>query len=133
MIAPGIKRGTAELAVLSVLEDGPLHGYEMARRIEEQTQGSLRFTLASFYPLLYRMEKRGWVRGAWEVSESGRRRRCYRLTPAGKKKLSSDSCGMDRIVSCIETVDEGVPCVIGKRLSANDSMVFRFKRTKCAE
>jgi PadR family transcriptional regulator PadR len=87
MIAPRIKRGTAELAVLSVLEDGPLHGYEMARRIEEQTQGSLRFTLASLYPLLYKLEKRGWVRGAWEVSESGRRRRCYRLTSAGKKKL----------------------------------------------
>lgn len=88
MIAAGIKRGTAELAVLSVLEDGPLHGYEMARRIEEQTQGALRFTLASLYPLLYRMEKRGWVRAAWEISDSGRRRRCYRLTPAGRKELA---------------------------------------------
>jgi PadR family transcriptional regulator, regulatory protein PadR len=88
MIAPGIKRGTAELAVLSVLEDGPLHGYEMARRIEEQTQGSLRFTLASLYPLLYKLEKRGWVRGAWETSTAGRRRRCYRLTAEGKKKLA---------------------------------------------
>jgi len=88
MIAPGIKRGTAELAVLSVLEDGPLHGYEMARRIEQQTQGALRFTLASLYPLLYRLEKRGWVRGAWEISGIGRRRRCYRLTAAGKKKLA---------------------------------------------
>jgi PadR family transcriptional regulator PadR len=88
MIAPGIKRGTAELAVLSVLEDGPLHGYEMARRIEEQTHGSLRFTLASLYPLLYRLEKRGSVRGVWETSGTGRRRRCYRLTPAGKKKLA---------------------------------------------
>ena len=88
MIAPGIKRGTAELAVLSVLEDGPLHGYEMARRIEEQTHGSLRFTLASLYPLLYRLEKRGLVRGAWETSRAGRRRRCYRLTPQGKKELS---------------------------------------------
>lgn len=88
MIAPEIKRGTAELAVLSVLEDEPLHGYEMARRIEEQTEGSLRFTLASLYPLLYRLEKRGWVRGAWETSRTGRRRRCYRLTSEGKKKLS---------------------------------------------
>ena len=87
MIGPGIKRGTAELAVLSVLEDAPLHGYEMARRIERQTQGSLRFTLASLYPLLYRLEKRGWVHGAWETSDSGRRRRCYRLTSAGKKRL----------------------------------------------
>ncbi len=88
MIGPGIKRGTAELAVLSVLENGPLHGYEMARRIENQTDGSLRFTLASLYPLLYSLEKRGWVRGVWEISRSGRRRRCYRLTSEGRKQIS---------------------------------------------
>jgi PadR family transcriptional regulator PadR len=88
MIAPGIKRGTAELAVLSVLEDGPLHGYEMARRIERQTKGSLRFTLASLYPLLYRLETRGHIRGAWETSHTGRRRRCYRLTSSGQKELA---------------------------------------------
>jgi len=88
MIGSGIKRGTAELAILSVLEEGPLHGYEMARRIEEQTKGALRFTLAALYPMLYRMEQRGWIRGAWEISHSGRRKRCYRLTPSGKKKLS---------------------------------------------
>ena len=85
---PQIKRGTAELAVLSVLETASLHGYEVARRIDQQTRGELRFTLASLYPLLYRMEQRGWIRGAWETSRSGRRRRVYRLTPAGKKKLS---------------------------------------------
>jgi PadR family transcriptional regulator PadR len=88
MIGAGVKRGTAELAILSVLESGALHGYEMARRIEEQTKGSLRFTLAALYPMLYRMEQRGWIRGSWETSGNGRRRRCYRLTPAGKKKLS---------------------------------------------
>jgi PadR family transcriptional regulator, regulatory protein PadR len=88
MVGPGIKRGTAELAILSVLEKGELHGYEIARRIEQQTRGKLRFTLASLYPLLYRMEKRGWVRGAWQLSPTRRRRRCYRLTSAGKKKLS---------------------------------------------
>jgi PadR family transcriptional regulator, regulatory protein PadR len=88
MIAPGIKRGTAELAILSVLERGSLHGYEIGRRIEQQTRGELRFTLASLYPLLYRMEQRGWIRGVWETSQSGRRRRAYRLTPPGKKKLA---------------------------------------------
>ena len=88
MIASGIKRGTAELAILSVLESGSLHGYELARRIEERTHGSLRFTLASLYPLLYRMEQRSWIRGSWETSPNGRRRRCYRLTPGGKKKLA---------------------------------------------
>jgi PadR family transcriptional regulator, regulatory protein PadR len=88
MIGSGIKRGTAELAVLSVLQDGPLHGYELARRIERQTNGALRFTLAALYPMLYRMEQQRWIRGSWETSPNGRRRRCYRLTPAGKKKLS---------------------------------------------
>jgi PadR family transcriptional regulator PadR len=88
MVGSGIKRGTAELAILSVLETGELHGYEIARRIEQQTRGKLRFTLASLYPLLYRMEKRGWVRGTWQLSPTKRRRRCYRLTSAGKKKLS---------------------------------------------
>jgi PadR family transcriptional regulator PadR len=88
MIGAGIKRGTAELAILSVLEGGALHGYEMARRIEEQTKGSLRFTLAALYPMLYRMEQRGWIRGSWETGGNGRRRRCYRLTSAGKKKLT---------------------------------------------
>src|SRR5712672_1124241 len=88
MIGSGVKRGTAELAILSVLERAPLHGYEIARRIEQQTQGDLHFTLASLYPLLYRMEQRGWIRGTWELSDSGRRRRVYRLTPLEKKKVS---------------------------------------------
>jgi DNA-binding PadR family transcriptional regulator len=87
MIGAGIKRGTAELAILSVLEGGSLHGYEIAQRIERRTRGKLRFTLASLYPLLYRMENKGLVRGAWEVGANGRRRRCYRLTAAGRKKL----------------------------------------------
>jgi PadR family transcriptional regulator, regulatory protein PadR len=88
MIGAGIKRGTAELAVLSVLQDGPLHGYELARRIEQQTKGALRFTLAALYPMLYRMEQRGWIRGIWETGGNGRRRRCYRLMAAGRTKLS---------------------------------------------
>ena len=88
MIGTGIKRGTAELAILSVLEAGALHGYEIARRIDRQTRGELRFTLASLYPLLYRMEQRSWIRGTWETSRSGRPRRVYRLTPSGKKRLS---------------------------------------------
>lgn len=88
MIASGIKRGTAELAVLSVLEGGALHGYEIARRIELETKGSLWFTLAALYPMLYRMEKQKLVQGAWETSRNGRQRRCYRLTAAGKKKLA---------------------------------------------
>jgi PadR family transcriptional regulator, regulatory protein PadR len=85
---PSIKRGSAELAVLSVLEDGPLHGYEIARRIEADSGGVLQFTLASLYPLLYRMEHLGWTTAAWETTTSGVKRRCYRLTASGRKQLA---------------------------------------------
>lgn len=88
MITSRIKRGSAELAILAVLESEPLHGYEIARRIERQSGGVLHFTLASLYPLLYRMEKRGWVRGDWQTLPSGRERRCYELTVKGKKQLA---------------------------------------------
>jgi PadR family transcriptional regulator, regulatory protein PadR len=87
MIRTELKRGTAELAILSVLENEPLHGYEIARQIEEQSKGALRFTLAALYPMLYRMENRGWLKGTWETAENGRRRRCYRLKPRGRKML----------------------------------------------
>jgi transcriptional regulator len=83
-----IKRGSAELAVLAVLEHGPRHGYEIARQIEQRSDGVLRFTLASLYPLLYRMEKRGWTQAAWETTPAGVKRRCYRLTAAGSKQLA---------------------------------------------
>src|SRR6266403_2189386 len=99
MIGTAIKRGTAELAVLSVLEHGPLHGYEMARRIEQQTKGVLRFTLAALYPMLYRMEQRGWIRGARE------------------KEAFTAPQGMVGAFQCAATPDQGVACVIGKRLS----------------
>ena len=88
MISSNIKRGSAELAILSVLADHPLHGYEIARRIEHQTGGTLRFTLASRYPLLYRLESRGWLRATWGETPAGRSRRYYRVTAAGRGKLA---------------------------------------------
>jgi PadR family transcriptional regulator, regulatory protein PadR len=88
MISPNVKRGSAELAILSLLEDRPLHGYEIAKRIDRDTHGALRFTLASLYPLLYRLEARGWLRATWGETPAGRARRYYRLTAAGRKKLA---------------------------------------------
>ncbi len=88
MITAKVKRGSAELAVLALLAEERLHGYEIARRIEQQTGGVLRFTLASLYPLLYRMEKRGWVRGLWQTLPSGRERRYYELTAKGRKQVA---------------------------------------------
>ena len=87
IVNPNIKRGSAELAILALLSEEPLHGYQIAQRIAQQTQGVLRFNLASLYPLLYRMEKRGWVKAAWQTAPSGRKRRYYRLTAAGRKQL----------------------------------------------
>ena len=87
-IGTKIKRGSGELAILALLDREPLHGYEIAKRIEQQSGGVLRFNLASLYPLLYGLEKRGWVTGRWEETKSGRQRRYYHLTPAGKKQLA---------------------------------------------
>lgn len=86
-LPPNIKRGSAELAILSLLEEQPLHGYEIAKRIERQTNGVLRFDVASLYPVLYGLERRGFVKGDWQKAASGRERRYYHLTPQGKKKL----------------------------------------------
>jgi PadR family transcriptional regulator, regulatory protein PadR len=83
-----IARGSGELAILSLLAEQPLYGFEIARQIGERTGGALQFTLASLYPLLYEMEKRGWVEGHWESNDAGRDRRYYRLTRSGKKQLA---------------------------------------------
>ena len=88
-LSPTVKRGSAEFAILVVLEDQPLHGYEIGRRIEEQTAGVLHFTLASLYPLLYKLEARGWTRGTWETTPAGVKRRCYTLTASGRKQLAA--------------------------------------------
>lgn len=87
MIDANVKRGSAELAVLSLLERETLHGYEIAKRVEQETGGVLKFDVASLYPLLYRMEKQDWVSAEWQDSANGRRRRCYKLTREGKKQL----------------------------------------------
>jgi PadR family transcriptional regulator, regulatory protein PadR len=83
-----IARGSGELAILSLLSEQPLYGFEIARQIGERTGGALQFTLASLYPLLYEMEKRGWVEGRWRANHAGRDCRYYRLTVSGKKQLA---------------------------------------------
>jgi PadR family transcriptional regulator PadR len=86
-ISSKISRGSAELAILALLEQEPLYGFEIAKSIEERSQGALRFTLASLYPMLYELEKRGWIKGHWRSNREGRDRRYYSLTTAGKKAL----------------------------------------------
>jgi len=83
-----ITRGSGELAILSLLAEQPLYGFEIAKQIGERTNGVLQFTLASLYPLLYEMEKRGWVEAHWQANEAGRDRRYYRLTTIGRRQLA---------------------------------------------
>jgi DNA-binding PadR family transcriptional regulator len=84
-VSAQIKRGSAELAVLTLLAEHPLHGYEIAKQIEEQTRGVLRFDMASLY---HRFERKGWVTAEWRTLPNGRRRRCYRLTASGRKQVA---------------------------------------------
>jgi PadR family transcriptional regulator PadR len=82
-----LQKGSAELLVLAVLEARPRHGYEIAQQIETRSEGRLKFQAATLYPLLYKLEKRGWLEGRWVEKAGQRRRRFYRLTPAGRAKL----------------------------------------------
>jgi transcriptional regulator len=83
-----LQKGSAELLVLAVLDGRPRHGYEIAQQIEARSEGRLKFQAATLYPLLYKLEKRGWLEGRWIEKAGQRRRRFYRLTPAGRKMLA---------------------------------------------
>ena len=96
-----LKKGSAELLILALLEDRARHGYEIGQLIELRSGGSLRFSVASFYPLLYRLETRGWIRGRWVEKTGQRRRRYYRLTRAGKKILATQRDGWRDFVEAV--------------------------------
>ncbi len=88
-----LKKGSAELLILSLIEDRPRHGYEISKLIESRSNGALHFHVASLYPLLYRLEARGWIQGRWVEKAGQRRRRYYRLTGAGRKVLAAQRIG----------------------------------------
>ena len=89
MLDRELKKGSAELLILSLVEDQPRHGYDLSKLIEARSGGVLTFRVASLYPLLYRLEKRGWIQGRWIEKAGQRRRRYYRLTPSGARMLAS--------------------------------------------
>jgi transcriptional regulator len=82
-----LKKGSAEMLILSLLKYRPRHGYEIGKLIEERSDGVLKFNIASFYPLLYRLEKRGFIEGRWVEKSGQRRRRYYKLTAQGRAVL----------------------------------------------
>ncbi len=87
MLTPELKKGSAEFLILSLLEAEPRHGYELSKLIESRSNGVLTFHVASLYPLLYRMEERGWIIGRWVEKPKQRRRRYYSITAAGVATL----------------------------------------------
>ena len=99
-----LKKGSAELLALSLVEGRPRHGYEIGRLIEERSGGDLRYNIASLYPLLYRLEKRGWIKGQWVEKAGQRRRRYYRLTAAGRKVLEAQRSSWKNFVSAINRI-----------------------------
>jgi transcriptional regulator len=99
-----LKKGSAELLILSLVEDQPRHGYDIGNLIERRSQGTLRFNVASLYPLLYRLEKRGWMQGRWVEKAGQRRRRYYRLTAEGKKVLAAQRNSWREFVAAINRI-----------------------------
>jgi PadR family transcriptional regulator, regulatory protein PadR len=98
------KKGSAEILILAIVEDESHHGYRIAKLIEQRSGGDLRFTLASLYATLYRMEDRGWIRGRW-IEKAGQRRRChYRITDAGRKVLAEQRADWRRFVAALGQV-----------------------------
>jgi PadR family transcriptional regulator len=82
------KNGSAEFLILAQLEHRPKHGYEIASEIERRSGGAIRFLPASLYPVLYRLERRGLIKGRWVEAAGERRRRFYTLTAAGRRELA---------------------------------------------
>ena len=104
MLDRELKKGSAELLILSLVEDRPRHGYDLSKLIEARSGGVLKFRVASLYPLLYRLEKRGWIHGRWIEKAGQRRRRYYRLTTAGAQVLKSQRSTWREFVDAINRI-----------------------------
>ena len=104
MLDRELKKGSAELLILSLVEVRPRHGYEISKLIESRSDGVLKFNVASLYPLLYRLEKRGWIQGRWVEKAGQRRRRYYKLTREGRKVLATQRSGWEEFVAAISRI-----------------------------
>jgi PadR family transcriptional regulator, regulatory protein PadR len=101
-----LKKGSAELLILSLIEHRARHGYEISKLIEERSEGALKFNVASFYPLLYRLEERGLIAGRWVEKAGQRRRRYYKLTAGGKQMLKTQRSTWHDFVNAIHRITE---------------------------
>jgi transcriptional regulator len=106
LFSPAMKKGSVELLLLSLLEDRNRHGYEIGKLIEQRSRGRLQFRVSSLYPVLCRMEERGWIKGRWVEKEGERRRRFYRLTAKGREALAQQKETWDEYTEAVNLVLE---------------------------
>ena len=99
-----MKKGSAEMLVLAMLEDRPRHGYDIAKVIETRSGGTITFQAASLYPILYRLEKRGLIEGRWVEKAGERRRRFYTLTSAGRDVLKRQRSFWKEFIRALDRV-----------------------------
>jgi PadR family transcriptional regulator PadR len=101
---PELLPGTLYLLILQTLRAGPLHGYAIAKRIQDASEQGLGIEDGSLYPSLNRMLVKGWVGSEWGISENNRKARFYRLTAEGRKQLTRETVEFDRLVHAIQQV-----------------------------
>jgi PadR family transcriptional regulator, regulatory protein PadR len=99
-----VKKGSAELLVLTLVDERARHGYEIGKLIADRSGGVLRFHIASLYPMLYRLEQRGLIDGRWVEKPGQRRRRFYRITPAGRKVLAAQRTRWEEFIAALTRV-----------------------------
>ncbi len=109
MFSPVLKKGSVELLLLALLRDQPRHGYEIGKLIEKRSGGRLRFQISSLYPILCRMEERGWIDGRWVEKRGERRRRFYRLTKSGIAALATQRQTWDEFTLAVSLVLDTEP------------------------
>jgi PadR family transcriptional regulator PadR len=102
-----LKKGSAELLILSLLDARPRHGYELSKLIQTRSGGKLTFHVDSLYPLLYRLEERGWIKGSWVEKPDERRRRFYKVTTEGRRVLAHQRKTWDAFVEAVRRVTRG--------------------------
>jgi PadR family transcriptional regulator PadR len=104
MLQSELRKGSAETLVLGVLQAGPRHGYEIARVIEERSEGAIAFNSATLYPTLYKLEGRGLITGRWVTKAGQRRRRYYRITAAGRAVLGEQQSAWQTFFAALQRV-----------------------------
>jgi PadR family transcriptional regulator PadR len=107
---PEVLQGTLDLMILKALEAlGPLHGFGIARRLEQVSDGVLHLNEGTVYTALLRLGQRGWIRSTWGVSESNRKARFYSVTAAGRRQLAREQQGWEQIAGIVDRVMRLVP------------------------